>query len=376
MNFMHKTIFKYFVTGAILFFMASSCLKEEVEEPIEIPEVNTITLSNITGNTAIGGGLIINDGGSEIMEYGLVWSTSRNVGLHNYSGIINKDNNQEEFTAEIKDLEPFTNYFIRAYATNKQGTGFGDELHFFTKSGVDDGQFGQACSDYPTVTDIDGNEYQTVKIGEQCWMAENLRTTTFYDGTEIVQLDSLSAADTVYYPAFVVFDHSSMFLPNINSESEMLEIYGALYNWHAVNDSANICPEGWTVPSDNDWETLISKVSEINSDNIANQLKSCRQVNSPIGGVCNINQHPRWSSHEVHFGNNNYGFDALPGGGIASDTTVSLLRVGYGAYWWTATQHHTGITAVARLMQYMRGDVSRIGNANKKNFYGVRCIKK
>lgn len=103
---------------------------------------------------------------------------------------------------------------------------------------------GQILKD--TVLDIDGNIYHTVKIDNQVWFVENLKTTHYVDGTEISYVkDSAAWSKT----------NSGAYCDYYNNE-ENLEKYGRLYNWYAVNESRKICPEGWHVPTNADWNLL------------------------------------------------------------------------------------------------------------------------
>ena len=124
-----------------------------------------------------------------------------------------------------------------------------------------------------TVTDIDGNSYQTVKIGDQWWMAENLRVTHFRNGEDISS-----------YCAY-------------NNEEYIAEIYGYLYYWNAVTDDRKIAPTGWKVPSDEDWEILIETLG--GEGVAANKLKESGD--------------DHWSSSTLDVTNES-GFTALPGG--------------------------------------------------------------
>lgn len=365
----------FFVSIVVTLLLSTACLKEEIKEVYDPPTVSTNTVNNITHNSAQTGGVIIDDGGDKITQKGIVWSMTKNPTLNNAEGVINKGEGTAGFTVVIEDLNPITSYFVRAFAVNRGGTIYGEERHFMTKSGVNDQNFGQPC-ETPTVTDIEGNVYNTIKIGDQCWMVENLRTKTYADGTEIYHSESEEEADSLEHGAFMIFDHKLLYLENINSDEEMIEKYGLLYNWYTIENAGGICPEGWKVPSNQDWEELTSKVKEINPNNVANQLKSCRQVNSPLGGNCYTSQHPRWANHDVHFGNDFYGFSAIPGGGINPDTTINLARVGFGGYWWTSTEHlYSPFRAVARNIQYMNGNVNTMGDAIKRNLFSIRCIK-
>ena len=95
------------------------------------------------------------------------------------------------------------------------------------------------------VKDIDGNKYKTIKIGTQIWMAENLKTTHFNDGTSIVQIDKYDDWKGLISPAYCWYAN----------DSTNKEVYGALYNWYAVN-TKKLCPKGWHVPTDEEWKQL------------------------------------------------------------------------------------------------------------------------
>ncbi len=110
-------------------------------------------------------------------------------------------------------------------------------------------QGGTPCPDMPTVTDIDGNVYQTVLINDRCWMAENLMTTKYqngdaiaYPGTGNEQWESNVSGAYAWY----------------DNDIDWKDSYGALYNWYAVNNPAGLCPEGWHVPTHDEWQALVN----------------------------------------------------------------------------------------------------------------------
>jgi uncharacterized protein (TIGR02145 family) len=216
-----------------------------------------------------------------------------------------------------------------------------------------------SCPGTPTVVDIDGNVYGTVQIGNQCWMASNLNVTRKPNGAILTRY---------------CYDNNTLYC----------DLYGGLYTWQTMMNGAGssnsnpsgvqgICPTGWHVPSDSEWNQLtnylINYYPDINSDNVGNKLKSCRQVNSPLGGDCNTTDHPRWTSHSTHYGTNDFGFSALPGGYYSG----SFSYLGTYAYWWTATEH-SGTNAWSRYMGNNIGSVYRY-NTNKTYGFSVRCLR-
>ncbi len=226
---------------------------------------------------------------------------------------------------------------------------------------------GDPCPDLPTVTDVDGNVYNTVYIGGQCWIAENLKVTHYANGDEIVKDTDWNAATTGVYG---VYPFAS--ITGFTSDQEVLNAYGAHYNWYAVGDNRGICPVGWRVASFSDWETLLGYISGIDANGVGNQLKSCRQPGHPDGGSCDTSEHPRWNFNASNRGDNRYGFGGLPAG--YRDQSANFQLVGAVEMWWTSTEddetraHYIGIKVNGP-------DVESI-YVNPKNYgSSVRCIK-
>ncbi len=224
-----------------------------------------------------------------------------------------------------------------------------------------------------TVSDVDGNVYQTVEIGGREWMAENLRTTSYADGTPIPGGLDDAAWGSTPDGAYAVFPHDGV--AGIGSEEEMLAAYGALYNFHAVTDSRGLCPAGWHVPTHEEWTELttylIDTYPEITSSNVGNALKSCRQINSPLGDDCDTSEHPRWNSHNTHYGTDDFDFGALPGG-FRNDAGV-FNHLGNLGSWFSSTEA-TATTAHGRDIYRFSGQVSP-ATGNKQAGGSIRCIK-
>jgi len=215
------------------------------------------------------------------------------------------------------------------------------------------------CPGAPTVEDIDGNVYQTVLLGDQCWMASNLNVIRNPSGANLTRYCYVNS-------------------------SSYCELYGGLYTWSTMmNGSASsngnpsgvqgICPTGWHIPSDAEWTELtnylINNYLDINSDNVGNKLKSCRQVNSSLGGDCSTTEHPRWDSNATHYGTNDFGFSALPGGYYSGGSFSNLGSYGF---WWSSTENSSN--AWSRNVSYNNGGVYRY-NGSKSKGYSVRCVR-
>lgn len=326
---------------------------------VTIPLVTTSAVSNIAAFSATGGGNVTDDGGATVTERGVCWSTAQNPTV--------SDNHTSDgtgvgtFTSNIAGLAAATTYYVRAYATNSAGTAYGSEISFTTLSSVPDGL---SCPGIPTVNDIDGNVYNTVKIGNQCWMRENLKTTRFADGSSIT-LGGNNMSETTYY----------RYYPSGNSMN--VENYGYLYNWAAVmhgsastisNPSAvqGICPTGWHVPSDAEWTQLTDYVSSQSaflcsneSTYIAKALASTTLWNT-YNADCVVGNDPS--------SNNATGFSAVPAGSF----TGTPSGFGLSTYFWSATELNNS-TALGRHLSYQNVNVG-VSASNKMLGFSVRCV--
>jgi uncharacterized protein (TIGR02145 family) len=157
-----------------------------------------------------------------------------------------------------------------------------------------------------TLSDADGNVYQAVTIGTQTWMAENLKTTKYNDGTNIpAEIFWIQ----VHSPAYCWYD---------DDDVKYKDLYGALYNLYAV-ETEKICPTGWHVPSDDEWITLETYIT---NDGVLGSERTALKATSG------------WNRDNN--GTDNYGFTALPGG-YRSNYDGSFSSVGDYAYWWSST---------------------------------------
>jgi len=202
----------------------------------------------------------------------------------------------------------------------------------------------------------DGQQYKTVKIGEQCWMAENLAYLP-----EV----SPSSQGSENNPFYYVYDYQGTNVIEAKATTNY-QTYGVLYNWPASLDA---CPEGWHLPADAEWTTLTDYVSSqpeylcnSNTSYIAKALAATTNWNS-YSGTCAVGNNLA--------ANNATGFSGLPGGFRGSNGSFGI--VGYTGYFWSSTEY-SATYAWPRLLDYSNADVSR-SDATKGYGISARCLR-
>ncbi|RKD92801.1 fibrobacter succinogenes major paralogous domain-containing protein [Mangrovibacterium diazotrophicum] len=200
----------------------------------------------------------------------------------------------------------------------------------------------------------DNQEYSWVRIGNQIWMAENLKATKYRNGDVLPNVTENAEWYNLKKGAYCNFEN------NANNGSKS----GLLYNWYAVNDDRKIAPKGWHVATDDEWAELLNYVS--------NNLGQSCGTNSALAAQSDWGTN---SSNECFPGknystNNSSGFTALPGGYRYLDGTFDG---DYDAYWWSATVH-TSAHAYCRYIWAHMDEVER-GSLSQKTGMFVRCVK-
>jgi len=212
------------------------------------------------------------------------------------------------------------------------------------------------CGNDKSISDIDGNIYPIVQIGNQCWMAENLNTTHYADESIIPNITANEEWITLNSGAWC----------NLNNDETIGQIYEKLYNWLAVSDSRNVCPDGWHVASDPEWKELEMFLG-MTSDQVWNNGYEGSGVN--IGGQLKTTS--LWAT--PNFGAlNSVGFSALPGGFRASNNGDFLSHL-YVGHWWTATSS-SGVWIYSREIYNESPGRSREIKVQKHG-YSIRCVK-
>ncbi len=203
-------------------------------------------------------------------------------------------------------------------------------------------------ADKTTVTDIEGNSYKVVKIGNQVWMAENLKTAKYNDGTTIPCITDDYQWSNLTTGAWCYCDNNAA-----NNTK-----YGKLYNWYAVskttNGNKNICPTGWHEPTDAEWTVL--------TDYLGGE--------SVAGGKLKELGTRSWKSPNIEATNTSL-FIGLPGGYRHFNGYYGTI--GYYGYWWSSTEYITG-NAWNRYLSNTNGNAYRYDDSKKVGF-SVRCIK-
>ncbi len=274
--------------------LITSCDKKEVSQ---IPELTTINISEITQVSVKTGGKIISNGGSEILSYGICIDTSTSPIFNNC--ILTDTIETSTYVSSISGLKDNTKYYLRAYATNKVGTAYGNEISFTTLP----------FNTYE-VTDIDGYIYKALTIGTQDWFAENLKTTHYANGDIIPDGTGINHY-TGLKPYWFAYEHD---LNNV-------QVFGRLYSWLIVNDNRNICPDGWHVPTSDEWNTLTMYLGGA----------------EVAGGKLKESGSTHWRSINIG-ATNETGFTALPGGYFYPPAFNYFIQKEVVGYWWLSTE--------------------------------------
>jgi uncharacterized protein (TIGR02145 family) len=212
---------------------------------------------------------------------------------------------------------------------------------------IQDIEFNNSVS-YGTMTDQDGNVYKTVTIGEQTWMAENLRTTTYRNGDPITKIEEFEDWKATTKGAYCWMK---------NDEETHKNKFGAFYNWHAVTDSRNIAPEGWHVATVNDWDLLLSTLG---GNNVA-------------GGKLKESGNKHWAGPNKG-ANNSSGFSALPTGSRSTyGSLVEFQEAAYSVRFWSNRDWNEK-EAYVRYMSYEKENVE-VKKDDKNSGNAVRLVK-
>jgi uncharacterized protein (TIGR02145 family) len=301
------------------------CLMDEPSAPV----VSTVEASPITDTTATLNATV--DFNWESMTAtGFKWGYEPDLsdGVDVVGGTLAGD-----FSADLTGLVTNDSLYFVAYATNALGTSYGDTLAFKVWS---DPCFHQSSLNYQ------GHEYNLVGIGNQCWFAENLRNENYANGHAIPGNLSNAAWQGATSGAQAIY----------GNDATNLETYGRLYNMAAVLNTKGLCPNGWHVPTDDEFTELTTLLG---GSFAAGALRA------------SATDSPSWD------GSNSSGFSALPGG--ARDAYGSFIDGGADAYFWSSSLNDLSAAQAWLRRLYSGNDfVNRYANHERSGF-SVRCVK-
>ena len=296
----------------------------------ETPEIRIIEIADIDINSAIVKAVVnANDLSTVVnLEYGTTQSFGNAIA---YGSVINGNNDTVEI--EISGLQSNTIYYVRYSASNELGLVYSITDEFRT---VVTGISG-------TVNDEDGNTYNTIGIGHQFWMTENLRTTKLNNGADILQVSN----DSIWNVS-----NSARYCWYNNDSATYAQNYGALYSWQVVNQG-NLCPNGWHVPTDEDFTELVNFVGGASEAGL--RLKD--QGTS------------RWNSNNN--ATDNYQFSAVGAGKRSEEGIFDFIKVEGNL--WTSTEYST-LTSV--YLQFLFNNNAALQAYGNKNIgMSVRCVQ-
>jgi uncharacterized protein (TIGR02145 family) len=296
------------------------------EDDPTAPYVTTTNVTAITPSTALSGGNVTSDGGAEVSAKGVCWNTSGNPGVTDNK--TSDGTGKGSFTSNLTGLIAGTTYYLRAYATNSAGTAYGNEISFRTSQ---------------QITDIDGNVYNVVTIGTQDWLVENLKVTHYRNGDPIPNVTLDTEWELLSDGAYCNYDNS---LANGT-------VYGRLYNWYAATDSRNIAPEGWHVPSDDEWDILVTHLGGVYDAGAKLKEIGTSHWKDPNSGATNES-----------------GFTALPAG--LRNWAGGFEYIIWGCGFWSTD--FAGDDATVQLLDYNTTDVYA-AQENHRSGRSIRCIR-
>lgn len=281
---------------------------------------------------------------NDVSAYGICYGISPNpvlTGTHTDSE--DYDEETGSFSSNLTGLAQNTTFYARAYATTTEGTFYGNQITFSTLS--------QLFTNAAVINDVDGNVYPTIIIDQKRWMKKNLEVTKYRNGDAIPEVTDFTQWNNLTTGAWCYYANTS-----VNGTT-----YGKLYNWYAINDPRGLAPAGWSIPSDQDWTSLVTFLG-----------------GTAVAGSKLRDAGTSWPS-EAAVATNQSGFSALPAGHgnltfplSVPSTGEQFLNIDNATYFWTASQTNTATSWTWNVN--MNNQLTR-SNLHKKVALSVRCVK-
>ena len=329
---------------------------DSITYTIQNPGIQATILTSSVGSinffSSQSGGNITDSGGTSVTQRGICYSILPNPTI--LDNTTNDGAGSGIFSSNLYCLNPNTTYYVRAFAINSAGISYGNEVSFTTTApGISQSNWLNQTLTYGNVSDLDGNNYSTIIIGTQEWMAENIRTSVYSNGDPIPNVTDVAQWNNLTTGAWRSYNNSC--------QSEIP--HGKLYNWYTVGDTRNVCPTGWHVPSEADWNTLLGfldpgfnpSIEGTQSLSAGGQLKSVgtQYWNSPNSNATD-----------------QFGFSSLPSG--ACDDNSFFYGLGDETFYWSSTEYNSA-AGWYHILNFSDSEIKRFG-CNKLSGVSVRCV--
>jgi uncharacterized protein (TIGR02145 family) len=292
--------------------------------------VKTLDPFSVSSTAATLGVSVESDGGSHVTECGIYIATSQNPEKSGQKFQIGSDTGT--FVGQLSGLLPEVQYFVKSYAQNEKGESLGNQIEFTTPA---------------TIKDIENNTYETVKIGDQIWMASNLKAKSYRNGDPI-ETTTPATAD-------ITGESTPKYQWAYEGDEINAHTYGRLYTSYAVTDTRGVCPTGWHIPDDTEWTTLTTGLG--GEEAAGGFLKETGTIHwdSPNTGATNAAL-----------------FSALPGG-RREDASGIFSDLGAGGYFWSSTDVDAGNV----WGRHISGGTIIVGRISTGKSAGLaaRCVK-
>ena len=299
--------------------------------PVILPDVSTKIVA-FNDSWASCEGEVLNDGGANVTARGICWGITQSPTIANPHS--SDGTGQGAYVTYLTGLASNTTYYVRSYATNSVGINYGNSVSFTTQSVAQS-----------SISDNEGNVYQTVTIGTQMWITENLKVTKYNDGTLIQRVTDNYEWANLATAGYCWYNNDS-----INYKDN----YGAIYNWNAAH-SGKLAPLGWHVPSDTEWTILSDFLGGISA--AGDKLKEA--------GILH------WV--DPNSGTNETKFTVLPGGYRSGDSGA-FFGLGNNCSLWSSTLDSGSNAWQRAITSYDTTDL-RVISSNVHYGISVRCIK-
>lgn len=338
----------------LLFFGLFACQQMEEEELLQftIDRVEYISEGSYLVTCTLAA-----TGGGEITAHGICWGESEHPDIEGYSIELGPPEGTGEFSLLVSGLLCSTDYYFRSYAVIRSAPFYTDEKAFTTRP-----------SEENLLMDINKNIYKTVQIGEQTWMASNLKVTRYADGTAITFVE-----DQGEWYHFTRDTAAYCWYDNVRTNGYA---YGALYTWPAAvgrtpgselipSGIQGVCPDGWHIPSDGEWKQLEKHLGMSQTDANSSKWRGVDQ-----GAQLKEDGSRRWTSPNISLPAE-VGFEALPGG--FRHGSGEFMELNNSARFWTSSGRGYGFAWV-RGLDYDKATVYREFTGVYRG-HSVRCVK-